>query len=117
MSEKGPAGRERRCLRRIVVAVALCLIALIGLASWVLLVPVEVDHPDWSDGGRSVDCSSTDSVDLSGLRADVEALCHDAEEDRRNTALIAGGVVAAVAFAVSTWPSRRLTGEELGPIR
>ena len=117
MSEEGAGAGETRGLRRIVVAVVLCVVALLGLAAWVLLVPLEVNHPDWRGGGTSIDCSSTDSVGLAGFRAEVEGLCDDAEEDRRNTALIAGGVVAAVAFAASTWPSRRLTGEELGPIR
>ena len=60
---------------------------------------------------------SRDSVDIGGLRAEAEQVCGDAETTRRNTALIAGGIAVTVAFAASTWPSRRLTGEELGPIR
>ncbi|MEZ5177018.1 MAG: hypothetical protein R2746_01700 [Acidimicrobiales bacterium] len=35
--------------------------------------------------------------------------------DRRTTALLIGAAVATAAAAASTIPSRRLTGEALGP--
>lgn len=93
------------------------MVALVGIAVWVLAVPVEVDHAMWNDGGDSFRCSTLDSADVSGMRAELETLCEDAESQRRTTGLIAGAVVVTVAFAVSTWPSRRLTGEALGPLR
>lgn len=106
-----------RGARRILVAVALCGLVLAGLAVWVLLVPVRVSHPEWNGGRSELGCHTLDSVDVFGFRAEAEALCDEAEEERRNAALIAGGVAVTVAFAVSTWPSRRLTGEALGPLR
>ncbi len=104
-------------LRRVVVAVALCLVALVGLAGWALLVPVTVDHPQLRNGGLSLDCDDLGSGEIFDVRLEVEQRCDEAKATRRNTALIAGGVAVTVAFAASTWPSRRLTGEELGPIR
>ena len=96
---------------------ALCGLVLLGLTAWVLFVPVTVSHPEWNDGGRELRCHALDSVEVSGVREEVEVHCAEAEDDRRNSALIAGGVAVTVAFAVSTWPSRRLTGEALGPRR
>lgn len=104
-------------LRRIVVAVALCLVVLVGLAAWVIAVPVTVELAGWNNGGAPLDCDHIDSVDIGRLRTEAEQVCGDAESTRRNMALIAGGIAVTVAFAASTWPSRRLTGEELGPIR
>ena len=103
--------------RRIVAAVALCVMVLAGLATWVFMVPVTIDHPEWRGGGSSLRCDTVSSVDIAGFRPEVERLCDDAETSRRNTALIIGGIAVTVAFGASTWPSRRLTGEELGPIR
>lgn len=119
MSEAGAGERGNRGARRITLAVAVCLIALLGLAWWVFLIPYE--SSDLAGAHSSMDCETKVDwdVDPEGERqmAEFERSCDEARSSRRTTALVIGGVVATVAFAASTWPSRRLTGEELGPIR
>jgi hypothetical protein len=109
---------SRRSVRRIVAAVVLSVVVMVGLAAWVLLVPYESSAI--GEGGRE-DCDAVldwiDSPEAARQRAEFEKSCDEAEEERRNVALIAGGVAVTVAFAASTWPSRRLTGEALGPLR
>ncbi len=80
-----------------------------ALALWVLAVPYDVDVA--GPGGAVVSCDApTVPVD------DCEAAEADAREDRRTTALVVGVGAFVVATAVSTWPSRRLTGDRLGPV-
>ncbi|NLD76423.1 MAG: hypothetical protein GX643_07125 [Acidimicrobiales bacterium] len=107
---------------RILGAVAVCLVALAGLAVWVLAVghPGEVTYESLA---CDMEMDAQDALDGSAA-ADRDARCEaageqlsESEDERLRTALIAGAVVVTVAFAASTWPSRRLTGEELGPIR
>lgn len=110
-----------RSAKRIVAAVVVAVLALAGLAWWVLAAPYEV-----SVAGRTVDCedlaeptASMASADITATQDLVEARlgCDDDRDSRRNTALFAGAAVAIAACAVSTVPSRRLTGEKLGPLR
>lgn len=111
--------RTRRPVRRIVGAVVLSVVIVVGLAAWVFLVPYE-SSVDEGDGGK-LSCSSDVFWELgpSGQekRAEFDRSCDEAESSRRTVALVAGAAVATLAAAVSTWPSRRLTGEELGPLR
>lgn len=88
--------------------VALAVVVLLGLAWWVLQVPYEV-----SFAGETVDCEVTEGSRL--VSVEVGAACGDARSDRRTTALLIGAAVATAAAAASTIPSRRLTGEALGP--
>ena len=88
--------------------VALAVAVLVGLAWWVLKVPYEV-----SFAGETVDCEVTDGARL--VNAEVVESCDGARRDRRTTALLIGAAVATAAAAASTVPSRRLTGEALGP--
>lgn len=114
----GPLGSGlTRGAKRILVVTAVSVVALIGIAVWVLVVPVQVDHDEWRNGGRAFQCHQLDTAEISAIRADLEELCEEAESQRRTTGLVAGAVVVTVAFAVTTWPSRRLTGEALGPLR
>lgn len=94
----------------------LAVVALCFIAVWVLWVPVTVDHSGWHNGGRDFDCDQLETAEISDIRAELEERCDDAESTRRTTGLVTGAVVVTVAFAVSTWPSRRLTGEALGPV-
>lgn len=96
------------------MGVAAAIVVLIGLAGWVFLVPVTIDHDGFRNGGSStIECGTRDSIEISGIRDEVDQRCVDAETERRNTALVLGAVVVTLIFAVSTWPSRRLTGESL----
>lgn len=110
----GPRGPSRSA-RRIVAAVAVALVALVGLGWWVLAAPYRVDA-----SGRSVDCDARIgwALDPEARRArdDFERSCDRVRTDRRDRALLIGGGVAVAAAAVSTVPSRRLTGEALGPL-
>jgi hypothetical protein len=96
---------QRRGARRILIVVALAVVVLLGLAWWVLRVPYEVDL-----GGRPTDCD----VIVRDAPSFYEA-CDEARDERRTTALLIGAAVATAAAAASTIPSRRLTGEALGP--
>lgn len=102
--------RSRRSVSFIVSVVALAVVVIGALALWVTVVPydVEVSGP----GGEVVPCdASTAPTDP------CDAAEADAREDRRTTALLIGVGAFVVATAVSTWPSRRLTGDRLGPLR
>lgn len=91
--------------------VGLAVVVPVGLAWWVLRVPYEADV-----GGRSVDCGVTAIVDDPAWDpVAFDRACDDAREDRRTIALVVGAAVATAAAAASTIPSRRLTGEALGP--
>ncbi len=114
--------RPSRSARRIVAAVAVAVVVLAGLAAWVLLVPYEVDG---RIPGERIECGrepsgQVDYVDETAFRRTeqrIERACDDARDDRRTTALLVGAAVATAAAAISTVPSRRLTGEKLGPLR
>lgn len=108
--------RSRRSVRFIVTVVAVGAAVLVVLALWVQSVgyAVEVD-------GRTRSCRTDQSWTAISAsehthRA-IEQACADAKDRRRNQALLIGAGVFTVACAVSTWPSRRLTGERLGPLR
>ena len=102
---------EQRGVRRILIVVAVAVVVLVGLVWWVAGVPYEAQT-----GGRSLDCEVT--VVFDNPSWDPEAFdraCDEARRDRRTTALLIGAAVATAAAAASTIPSRRLTGEALGP--
>ena len=110
------AGRPSRSARRIVAAVAVAVVVLAGLAGWVLVTPYSVEV-----GGASISCDAGTGRD--SVMADRQdephfgRACDDARDRRRTTALLIGAGVATAAAAVSTLPSRRLTGDKLGPLR
>lgn len=111
------AARSRRSVRFILVVVGVCIAVGIGLAFWVGSVGYDVSVP--LGNGPSVACSS--KVEAEGIAATVwREACHDAVDEarsrRRNQAALLGVGAFVVATAVSTWPSRRLTGERLGPL-
>lgn len=93
---------KRRPVRQIIAVVAVAVVVMVGLAVWTFAAgyDAEVD-------GRTVTC---DPAPPEASRA-----CHDARDERRRSALLIGAGVATLAAAVSTWPSRRLTAEELNP--
>jgi hypothetical protein len=102
-----------RSAGRIVVAVAVAVVAQLALAGWVVLASYEVRI-----GDASVDCDAPRAGAAPAgpvARARVDRACEEQRDERRNTALLLGAAVAVAACAVSTVPSRRLTGEELGP--
>ncbi len=111
-------GRTSRSARQIVAVVAVSVVALLALAGWVLAVGYDV-APEPGAGAVSCDADVRWTDDATGRAAErwFERTCDDARDDRRNTALLLGVGVATLACAVSTVPSRRLTGEKLGPLR
>lgn len=110
--------RSRRSVTFIVSVVAAAVAVMVALALWVLVVPYEVAAPL---GQRpAVDCATTvdaDPIEVTAWEAACDRAEDDARTDRRNTAFVLGVGAFVVATAVSTWPSRRLTGERLGPLR
>ncbi len=126
----GPT-RPSRSAKRIVVAVAAAAVVLAGLAWWVLAVPyhgtsvanhkvqVDCDAPGHGLVGLAADgqISLVSAEARTEARAQFDRECDQARDDRRTTALLLGAGVAIAACAVSTVPSRRLTGEKLGPLR
>ncbi|QXC62557.1 hypothetical protein KSP35_07105 [Aquihabitans sp. G128] len=111
--------RPSRSAKRIVAAVAVAVVALVALAVWVLAVPYRVEV---APAGR-IECGKETVDDAMAVLASgrevglVDRRCNAARDDRRNVALLLGAGVAIAACAVSTVPSRRLTGEKLGPLR
>lgn len=108
------AGRQRRSVRWIITTVLVSVILIAGLGIWVAagsyVVKVE---------GQTIDC---DALITWGRGPAAEAkntafekACDHQRDKRRTTALLLGVAIATVAAAVSTVPSRRLTGEALGP--
>lgn len=89
-------------------------LVLLGLGLWVLVVPYRTEA-----AGLSLDCDVdiTWTNDAAGRNAEetFDRTCDEAHSDRRRTALLIGAGVATAAAAASTIPSRRLTGERLGP--
>lgn len=110
--------RSRRSVTFILSVVGVATGLMVLLALWVVVVPYDVSAP--VGDGRSVSCNGTPHPAPTTPKG-WEAACDKAKEkartSRRNTALAIGAGAFVVATAVSTWPSRRLTGEELGPIR
>ena len=113
---KLPTIRSSRSARRIVVAVVISALTIVGLTAWVLLVPYEATVV-----GSALRCDAmVDWVDSPAGRAQekmFEKQCDKERSSRRTTALLIGAGVATAACAASTWPSKRLTGEALGPLR
>lgn len=113
---KLPTIRSSRSARRIVVAVMVSALTIAALTAWVLLVPYKA-----TVAGRVFDCDAlvTWGNEPAGLaqREDFDQQCDKARSSRRTTALLVGAGVATAACAASTWPSKRLTGEALGPLR
>lgn len=93
---------NRRPVRQILYVVAATVVVIIGLAVWTITgsYSAEVD-------GRTVSCDPAPEG--------AEEACRDARDERRRKSLLIGAGVATLAAAVSTWPSRRLTSEELNP--
>lgn len=111
--------RSRRSVSFIVAVVVACVVAIGALALWVVAVPYDVEAPL---AGADLACDTVlDAGVGEAAIAAWEAACgraeDDARADRRNTAFVLGVGAFVVATAVSTWPSRRLTGERLGPLR
>lgn len=108
--DRGP----NRSVRRIVGIVVAATLVLVGLALWVLVTPYRTEA-----AGLSLDCDVDISwtEDAAGREAEetFDRTCADDRRDRRRTALLIGAAVGTVAAAASTIPSRRLTGEHLGP--
>lgn len=111
--------RSRRSVTFILAVVAAAVAVMIGLAAWVIAVPYDVSAP--LAGGAALECDTrpgaTGDAELAAWEEACERAEDDARADRRNTALVIGVGAFVVATAVSTWPSRRLTGERLGPLR
>lgn len=114
--QRNPRRRTRRPVKVILAVVAATAVVLVGLAVWVSLGS---DTPSARLGSAEVPCDST--VDFDEPAPDVDAwfeACQGAKSERtsrRDTAAVIGAVAVVVAWAFSTWPSRRLTGERLGP--
>lgn len=113
--QEAPVERSsNRSVRRIVAIVAAATLVLVGLALWVLVAPYRTEA-----AGLSLDCdveiSWTDDAAGREAAETFDRTCADARSDRRRTALLIGAAVGTVAAAASTIPSRRLTGERLGP--
>jgi hypothetical protein len=112
--------RSRRSVSFILAVVGAAVVVIGALALWVLVVPYHEAVP--LDGGPVVDCS-IDPAPPETVEAmrEWERACDEAEADtrdgRRRTAFVVGVGAFVVATAVSTWPSRRLTGDRLGPLR
>lgn len=110
--------RSRRSVSFILTVVAVAVVVMVGMVLWVLVVPYDVMAPIAE--GRSQSCETMLDAPPEVVRSFAEA-CDEAEDqartDRRNIALLLGVGAFVVATAVSTWPSRRLTGERLGPLR
>lgn len=111
--------RPSRSAKRIVATVAVAVVALVGLAVWVLAVPYRIDV---GPAGR-IECGKETVDDATAVVTSgrevglIDRRCDQAKDDRRNLALLLGAGVAIAACAVSTVPSRRLTGDKLGPLR
>lgn len=119
-SERGaglPTLRSSPSASRILVAVVVSALVIIGLTAWVVFVP----YRGSVSVGPSLDCDArvswTDDAAGRSGRASFEQSCDDARSSRRTMALLIGAGVATAACAASTWPSKRLTGEALGPLR
>lgn len=110
--------RSRRSVTFILTVVGVATGLMVLLALWVVVVPYDVSAA--VGDGRSVSCHNISQAAPTAPEGREEA-CDKAREkartSRRSTALAVGAGAFVVATAVSTWPSRRLTGEELGPIR
>ncbi|MBX3285689.1 MAG: hypothetical protein KF703_10125 [Actinobacteria bacterium] len=97
--------------RRILIVVSVAVLVLLGLAWWVVQVPYSAEV-----GPRSLECRPHMIFDDPNWDPEAfDRACDDARSDRRTTALLIGAGVATAAAAASTIPSRRLTGEALGP--
>lgn len=87
-----------------------------GLAVW---VAAGSDTPTARLGEHDVACDA--AIRPEHPDADVREwrrACADAESERtirRDRAIVIGAIGVIIAGAFSTWPSRRLTGEHLGP--
>ncbi|MCU1496356.1 MAG: hypothetical protein JWM47_309 [Acidimicrobiales bacterium] len=109
----GP-GRRGRSATRIVTAVAVAAAVLGGLAWWVQVSPYA--------GTDDLRCDARiswggDPATRRQAEERFDRSCAEARRDRRDTALLVGAGVAIAVCAVSTVPSRRLTGDKLGPLR
>lgn len=100
--------RSRRSVTFIVGVVVASLVAIAALALWAVALPVDAEVV--ATDGTTISCDEASSEAC-------EVAEEEARDDRRKTAILIGAGVFVVATAVSTWPSRRLTGERLGPLR
>lgn len=107
---------ERRLLMVVGIVTGVSLAVVVAVVLWLHAVPYDVSLVGADGRPESVRCSSLDAISISPAdRVSVEAECSEAKTSRRNLGLLIGGTTITVVFAVSTWPSRRLTGEALGP--
>jgi hypothetical protein len=102
--------------RRIVVTVAVAVVALVGLAAWFVAGEAEVEVLGQRVGCDAIVAWPGDDAGRAAREA-FEDRCEEAGRARRDRALLIGLGIVVVAAVVSTWPSRRLTGEALGPDR
>jgi len=114
--------RSRRSVFVIVAVVGAAVAVVAGLAVWVAAVGYDVDAPL---AGRPVACATaagdlpaaTTGAEVTAWEAACDRATDDARASRRGTAVLLGAAAFVIATAVSTWPSRRLTGDRLGPLR
>lgn len=111
--------RSRRSVGFIVSVVVASVLVLIGLTIWVTAMPYDDRAPL---GGAIAECdaiveSDSDAESVREWRRACETVEDEARSTRRTQAIVIGATVVVIAMAVSTWPSRRLTGERLGPLR
>lgn len=115
----GPGREDGGRRRRIAIALLGALVALVALVVWVVLVPYPASTAPIGGRFGGLDCDADvrwgTSPTARRLEARFDEVCDAPRRDRRNTALVIGGVVVVIAAVASTWPSRRLTGEALGP--
>ena len=100
--------------RRIALALGAAVLALVALGVWVVAVPYPVGAHAVSGPGTVIDCDAEVTFGTSphaqALAKEFEHSCDAPRRERRQTALVIGGLVIVAAAVASTWPSRRLTG-------
>ncbi len=102
--------------QRIVVTLAVAVVALVGLAAWFVVGEAEVEVLGQTVGCDAIVAWPADD-DGRAAREVFEDRCEEAASNRLDRARLIGLGIAVAAAVVSTWPSRRLTGEALGPER
>lgn len=107
--------RSRRSVSFILAVVGAAVAVMIALAAWVVLVPYDVEVAAGEE--HPVRCDDLAEDAPSALATECDRLEDEARDERRTTALVIGVGAFVVATAVSTWPSHRLTGDRLGPLR
>lgn len=109
--------RSRRSVSFILAVVGAAVAVIILLALWVLVVPYTAEVSISGVGSTRCDDVDRDGGIPSALVEACDQHIAEARDERRTTAFVVGVGAFVVAAAVSTWPSRRLTGDRLGPLR